>query len=153
MLQPLRMSPGDSSLLFRDRFPAIRRRELSRFASRLSKELASSRPFSCLVTGDSEMRQLQRTYRKKNTATDVLSFPSADPQWLGDLAISYDRARAQARGHGHTIQDEVSILMLHGVLHLLGMDHERDSGEMAARERSLRRKFGLPTGLIERSAA
>jgi probable rRNA maturation factor len=150
---PPRMSPGDSSLLYRRRCPAIRRRELSRFAARLSRELAGGRPFSCLLTGDGEMRRLQRAYRKKNAVTDVLSFPAAAPHWLGDLAISYDRARAQARARGHTIQEEVSILMLHGVLHLLGMDHERDAGEMAARERRLRRKFGLPEGLIERSAA
>lgn len=99
------------------------------------------------------MRRLQRVYRNKSGSTDVLSFPSSDPRWLGDLAISYDRAREQAREYGHTIHAEVSILILHGVLHLMGMDHERDSGEMAARERRLRRKFALPEGLIERSAA
>lgn len=126
---------------------------MNAFAARLSAELGGGRPFSCLLTGDGEMRRLQRVYRRKGGTTDVLSFPSADPTSLGDLAISYDRARAQAREHGHTVQEEVSILMLHGVLHLLGMDHERDSGEMAAREKRLRRKFGLPEGLIERSAA
>lgn len=126
---------------------------MSRFAARLSRQLAGGRPFSCLLTGDGGMSKLQREYSKKQTTTDVLSFPSQTPGWLGDLAISYDRARAQAREHGHTIQTEVSILMLHGVLHLLGMDHERDSGEMAEREKQLRKKFGLPGGLIERSAA
>lgn len=147
------MSPGESSIVYHLRAPAIRRRELSRFAARLSRELAGGRPFSCLLTGDAEMAKLQREFRNKHKTTDVLSFPSQAPGWLGDLAISYDRARAQAREHGHTIQTEVSLLMLHGVLHLLGMDHERDSGEMAARETRLRKKFGLPGGLIERSAA
>jgi probable rRNA maturation factor len=126
---------------------------LQRFAFRLSAELAGGRPFHCLLTDDAEMRRLQRTYLNKRGSTDVLSFPSADSRWLGDLAISYDRARDQARDRGHTVQTEVSILMLHGVLHLLGFDHERDSGEMAARETGLRRRFGLPEGLIERSAA
>lgn len=147
------MSPGESSLVFRVRCPAIRRQDLNRLADRLSAELAGGRPFSCLLTGDAEMRRLQRAYRNKRGSTDVLSFPSASPEWLGDLAISYDRAREQARERGHAIQVETSILMLHGVLHLIGFDHERDSGEMAARERKLRRQFGLPEGLIERNAA
>lgn len=98
------------------------------------------------------MLSLQKRYRGKRQTTDVLSFPAPDGgEWLGDLAISYDRARSQAKEFGHTIHDEVSILMLHGVLHLAGMDHEKDSGEMARHERRLRQRFGLPLGLTERS--
>jgi probable rRNA maturation factor len=146
------MSPGETSVVYRVRAAAIHRAELTRFASRLARSVAERRPFSCLITDDAGMRELQRHHRGKDKTTDVLSFPSADSRWLGDLAISYDRARAQAREHGHTIQTETSILMLHGVLHLIGMDHERDSGEMAARERELRSRFHLPAGLIDRSA-
>jgi probable rRNA maturation factor len=74
------------------------------------------------------------------------------PPYLGDIAISLQRARAQARRWGHSIEDEIRILMLHGVLHLRGMDHDGDSGEMARTETRWRRKLGLPAGLIERVA-
>jgi probable rRNA maturation factor len=80
-----------------------------------------------------------------------LSFPGSG-DYLGDIAISMARARAQARRYGHALEDEIRILMLHGVLHLRGMNHESDSGEMARSELRWRRKFGLPTGLIERAA-
>jgi probable rRNA maturation factor len=72
---------------------------------------------------------------------------------LGDIAISLGRARAQAREFGHTIEQEVQILMLHGVLHLMGHDHETDSGAMARAEKRWRAKLGLPNGLIERVRA
>ena len=70
--------------------------------------------------------------------------------FLGDIAISLGRARAQAREFGHAIEQEVQILMLHGVLHLMGHDHETDSGAMARAEKRWRAKLGLPNGLIER---
>lgn len=69
---------------------------------------------------------------------------------LGDLAISLARARTQAREFGHTTEQEVRVLMLHGVLHLLGMDHESDRGQMARAEKRWRARLGLPNGLIER---
>jgi probable rRNA maturation factor len=72
---------------------------------------------------------------------------------LGGLAISLPRARAQARQFGHEVQDEIRILMLHGLLHLLGMDHENDHGRMARAERRWRARLGLPPGLIERVAS
>ncbi len=91
------------------------------------------------------------SFRGKDYATDVLSFPAGgDDAFLGDIAISLGRARAQAREFGHTIEQEVQILMLHGVLHLMGHDHETDSGAMARAEKRWRAKFGLPNGLIER---
>jgi probable rRNA maturation factor len=83
-------------------------------------------------------------------ATDVLSFPSAIAGTLGDLAISLPRARAQARDFKHTTEIEIRILMLHGVLHLLGYDHETDSGRMARAEKRWRTQLKLPNGLIER---
>jgi len=72
------------------------------------------------------------------------------PGPLGDIAISMARARAQARGFSHSAETEIRILMLHGVLHLLGMDHASDAGAMARAEKRWRRRLGLPCGLIER---
>ena len=88
-------------------------------------------------------------------AADSLSSESSRPQGrpdspLGDIAISIQRARTQAREYHHAPEDEIRILMLHGVLHLLGMDHESDSGQMKRTETRWRRKLGLPAGLIER---
>jgi probable rRNA maturation factor len=142
-------SPEGSSVAFR-RVPAtLRRRAIERFARRLQKEVAGGAPFDTLITGDAELRRLNRDFRKRDYTTDVLSFPLGGPG-LGDLAISLGRARAQAREFGHTIEQEISILMLHGVLHLLGHDHEVDRGRMARLEKRWRAKLGLPTGLIER---
>ena len=142
-------SPEGSTVTFR-RVPAdLRPRAIQSFARKLQREVAKGRPFDCLVTGDAELRRLNRQYRGKDYATDILSFPAAEGH-LGDLAISSARARSQAREFGHTTEDEVRILMLHGLLHLLGHDHETDDGRMARAERRWRRELGLPNGLIER---
>ena len=151
-------SPDGSTVSFR-RVPAtFPRRTVERFARRLQLEVAKGRRFDCLITGDTELRRLNRDFRGKDYATDVLSFPAATGSptieaSLGDLAISLGRARAQAREFGHKIEQEVQILMLHGVLHLLGMDHEQDTGQMARAEKRWRTKLGLPNGLIERVRA
>ena len=147
-------SPEGSSVTFR-RVPAsLRRAAIESFARRLQKEVAKGRPFDAVITGDADLRRLNRNFRGQDYATDVLSFPTP-PQagsgpFLGDIAISLGRARAQAREFGHTIEQEVRILMLHGVLHLLGHDHESDSGAMARAEKRWRAKLDLPAGLIER---
>jgi probable rRNA maturation factor len=96
---------------------------------------------------------LNREYRGKAKATDVLSFPAAEElagSHGGDLAISLDTAKRQAEEHGHTLRDEVRVLLLHGLLHLSGMDHEADRGEMAEREGELRARLRLSSGLIAR---
>ncbi len=109
-----------------------------------------------LLTDDAGIRRLNRRFRGKNKATDVLSFPAAKPSAgpsfgvAGDLAISVETAARQAEAEGHRLSTELRVLMLHGMLHLAGMDHETDKGEMAAREAELRRKLRLPLGLIER---
>jgi probable rRNA maturation factor len=127
-------------------------RKLEKFAAALRDRVTKGRAFHCLITGDAELQRLNRDFLAKDYATDVLSFPSADPgAGLGDLAISLGRARAQAREWNHSLETEVQILMLHGVLHLLGMDHESDSGQMRRAETRWRKAFGLPTGLIERA--
>jgi probable rRNA maturation factor len=147
-------SPEGSSVRFR-RVPAsLRRAPISRFARALQKEVAKGRAFDALITGDAELRRLNRDFRGQDYPTDVLSFPATPPPassaFLGDIAISLGRARAQARQFGHPIEQEIQILMLHGVLHLCGHDHEIDSGSMARAEKRWRAKLGLPTGLIER---
>jgi probable rRNA maturation factor len=134
------------------RTPALLKRSVvESFAETLRGRVARGREFHCLITGDTELRAMNRNYRGKDYATDVLSFPGAEP-YLGDIAISLGRARAQARRYGHALEDEIRILMLHGLLHLKGMDHETDSGQMARTEARWRRKLGLPGGLIERAA-
>jgi probable rRNA maturation factor len=124
---------------------------LARFARDINRRVLGSRGFCCLIADDAELCRLNRDFRRKDAATDVLSFPSSDPQGsLGDLAISLDRAASQAAEHGHGVGDEIRILMLHGALHLAGMDHDRDRGQMARAETRWRKAFGLPSGLIER---
>lgn len=121
------------------------------------------------VVTDARVRALNRDYRQKNQNTDVLSFPAEGPakagrygrvvgpgfsrasQVLGDVVIAVGVARRQAREAGHTLQTELRILALHGLLHLLGYDHEQDGGRMARLERRLRHKGGLREGLIERA--
>jgi probable rRNA maturation factor len=100
---------------------------------------------------DARVRALNRRYRKKNTSTDVLSFPADEPGTLGDVIIAVGVARRQAATARHPLGTELRVLALHGLLHLLGYDHERDNGEMARLERRLRRKGGLREGLIERA--
>jgi len=155
--------PDPASPIVFARTPSrLRRTPLHRFAQRLVAEVTGGRTFTCLLTGDDEVRALNHTWRKKDEPTDVLSFPAAPlpaalaallpDAPLGELAISCQRARLQARENGHTLEEEIAILMLHGVLHLMGMDHETDHGRMRRAETRWRRVLGLPAGLIERSA-
>jgi probable rRNA maturation factor len=121
------------------------------------------------VVNDARVRALNRQYRGKDYATDVLSFPAATHEarrqgsanddgrrttpghpHLGDIVIARGVASRQAKAAGHHERTELRVLALHGLLHLLGYDHEIDDGEMARVERRLRRKGGLPEGLIER---
>ena len=148
------MPSEQTSLLFRVPTPGIQRRALRSFAKRLETEVAAGRPFCCLITSDEELLRLNREFRKQDHATDVLSFPSLDGDAsLGELAISFPRAGQQALEYGVPLEQELEILMLHGVLHLLGMDHETDQGRMARAESKWRATLGLPSGLIERARA
>ena len=126
-----------------------------------------------VLVSDPRMRALNRTYRGKDYATDVLSFPQLAPSpkpripssrrapspqplaptgFLGDIVIARGVAKRQARAAGHPELDELRLLALHGLLHLLGYDHERDNGRMRRVERRLRRTGGLRQGLIERAS-
>ena len=102
------------------------------------------------IVPDARVRALNHEYRRTDTPTDVLSFPSEERGYLGDVVIAAGVARRQARAAGHSLQTELRVLALHGLLHLLGYDHERDDGQMARVERRLRRQGGLVEGLIER---
>jgi probable rRNA maturation factor len=102
------------------------------------------------VVPDVLVRRLNSRYRHKDAATDVLSFPADEPGELGDVVIALGVARRQAADAGHSLTAEFRVLALHGLLHLLGYDHERDAGQMRRLERRLRRAGGLREGLIER---
>ncbi len=126
---------------------------LARFAKRAREAVGLRGEVAVLLTTDAVLRRLNRAYRGKDKATDVLSFPTPEEiaaEHAGDLAVSLQTAGRQAREHGHDLDAEVRVLLLHGLLHLSGMDHEVDRGEMAAREAELRERLKLPVGLIAR---
>jgi probable rRNA maturation factor len=164
------MSSQQSTLLFQVATPGVSRRDLRAFLKRLETEVADGRAFCCLITADTELQRLNREFRKRDYPTDVLSFPvqkhplpdgrgsvaSASFRCIapsGEIAISYHAARRQSAEFGHAVNQEIKILMLHGLLHLLGMDHETDHGQMRTAERKWRARLGLPAGLIERVSA
>ena len=126
---------------------------LAKFVARASRAIKLEGTVNVLVTGSSELRSLNRRFRDKDQSTDVLSFPPG-PCFVnglaGDIAISADIAKANARRLGHSAAQEIKVLALHGLLHLVGYDHESDQGVMAGKERQLRRSLGVPLGLIER---
>jgi probable rRNA maturation factor len=137
---------------------ALSKSGLTRFLNRARLAVGLVGEVDVLLADDATLKRLNRTYRGKNKATDVLSFPAAynefagDDQTAGDLAISLETAARQAATYGHSLRDEVRILLLHGLLHLHGLDHEADQGQMATRETELRRELRLPVSLIERTA-
>jgi probable rRNA maturation factor len=135
---------------------------LARFLNRARAAAGVPGEVHILLAGDRTLRRLNRTFRHKDRPTDVLSFPAGAstvffgepnaPELSGDLAISLDTAARQAARLGHSLRDELRILILHGLLHLAGLDHETDSGEMAAREAELRVQLRLAPTLIARAA-
>ena len=150
------MSPGGSTVLFKDlpakfRLTAPEKRLLNNFSRRLAEDVAGGLPFTCLITNDRELQRLNNQFLRHDYPTDVLSFPSGMPGHLGELAISVERADAQASSFGHSRVDEIRVLMLHGLLHLAGMDHETDRGAMSRAENKWRAHFDLPVALIVRA--
>ena len=128
---------------------------LARFVTRASRAARLHGAVNVLLTGNSELRALNSRFRGKDRPTDVLSFPPVlglGNAFTGDVAISAEMAAHNARLLGHSAAEEVEILVLHGLLHLAGYDHERDHGEMARTEERLRRALHLPPGLIDRSS-
>ena len=134
---------------------------LARFVTRARRGAGLRGTVNVLVTSSIAVRALNRRFRRKDKATDVLSFPAESPRkaqqtrpsLAGDVAISADIAAKNAARLGHSPSVEIKVLTLHGILHLAGFDHERDNGEMARKEARLRAELGLPAALIERTQA
>jgi probable rRNA maturation factor len=158
---------GFSSVGFLSRMPVslqiqTRRRALSshaddilRFARRARLAVGIKGTVSILVSSNECMQAMNRHFRHKDKPTDVLSFPASDHVrglHAGDIAISGDIAVANAHALGHSASSEVKILVLHGMLHLAGFDHETDTGAMATLEHKLRAALRLPGSLAERAA-
>lgn len=119
----------------------------------------STKEVELIITDDATMQELNAEYRGKDSTTDVLSFPMEAPFTeesifgipLGSIIIAESFVKEKAAEFGHSIQDELSLLFIHGMLHLLGFDHECDDGEMRMREKELIEQFNLPKSLIVRT--
>lgn len=131
--------------------PGVSQQGLGRFVACVARAVRLEGEVTILVSGDRQMRVLNRRFRKRDRATDVLSFPTDGKGLAGDVAVSADIARYNAKRLGHTLPEELKILILHGMLHLAGYDHETDEGRMARREERLRRRFRLPSSLTGRT--
>lgn len=136
-------------------FKTLGKAALARFLKRAQRLAELTGEVNLLLADDSRIQELNKTFRGKNKPTDVLSFPAAENAegLAGDLAISVETAARQAAEHGHSLDEELRILTLHGLLHLAGYDHEADRGEMRGLETELRAKLKLSTGLIERAVS
>jgi probable rRNA maturation factor len=141
-------------VIFQKRVADLTGLALDRFVARARRAARLKGIVNVLVTSSAEMKSLNRRFRGNDRATDVLSFPAepdAQERFAGEIAISAEIAAQNARSLGHSPAEEVKILVLHGVLHLRGYDHECDNGQMARREKQLRAQLRLPLGLIERA--
>jgi probable rRNA maturation factor len=141
-------------VIFQKRVAGLNELSLDRFLARARRAIGLKGTVNVLVTSGAEMKSLNRRFRGKDKPTDVLSFPSdpeAGGQLAGEIAISSEIAAKNARLLGHPPAEEIKVLVLHGLLHLRGFDHESDDGAMARREQLMRVKLRLPAGLIERS--
>lgn len=155
-----------AELLVRYRGQRANWKSFRAFLTRLAKEIASA-PFTVAIVSDRAIRELNRSFRHKDYPTDVLSFPTGPTgptgkrsrrrgipgeaqAGLGDIFISAPTAARSARENGWKLDDELRTLALHGVLHLLGLDHENDGGQMARAERLWGRRLGLPRTLLAR---
>ena len=144
-------------MILQKRVVGLKDASLSRFVLRARRAVGLQGTVNVLITSSAAMRSLNLRFRGQNKVTDVLSFPS-DPScqgrgkrsFAGEIAISADIAAQNAVRLGHSAALEVKVLALHGILHLSGLDHERDNGEMARKEAKLRRVLMLPSTLIER---
>jgi probable rRNA maturation factor len=141
-------------IIMRTPLPGASQSLLARFLTRAQRAAGVEGSINVMITSSRELRALNRRYRGKDEPTDVLSFPS--PPGIakgsaGDIAISAGIAAQNARHYGHSTSEELKILMLHGILHLAGYDHERDNGRMDRNEQRFRRALSLPDSLIARN--
>ena len=148
-------------VILQKKVAALSRSSLERFVLQARRAAGLRGIANVLVTSSNSVRALNRQFRGKNKATDVLSFPApASPRGshtrklalAGEIAVSAEIAAQNAARLRHSAAQEVKILVLHGILHLAGFDHERDNGKMARKEVELRQALHLPCGLIERTA-
>jgi probable rRNA maturation factor len=139
--------------IMRQTSSGVSRAALERFTARACRAVGLRGEVNVLIAASAELRRLNRRFRGKDKPTDVLSFPAhqESKDIAGDIAISATIARANARRLGHSFENELRVLILHGLLHLAGYDHETDSGAMRRKEERLRTKLGLPAALIARS--
>ncbi len=121
---------------------------IQRFARQAQKLAKVPGEVDILISGNKRLQELNRRFRRKNKPTDVLSFPRPTG---GDIAISANIARQNATLYGHSVAEELKVLILHGMLHLAGHDHESDKGQMARVEARLRTQLKLPASLIDRT--
>ena len=126
---------------------SLKKREIGDFLAQAVAAAELAGTVSVLLTGDEEIRRLNREFRHKDKATDVLSFPAArvgraSSGWRETLRSRWRQRRARRRGVGIRWRLELKVLLLHGVLHLAGWDHETDAGEMARKEEALRKETG-----------
>jgi len=159
---PSRSFYGVCVVIVEKRIEGVSAATLGRFAGRAQRAAGLRGRVSILVTSSAELRRLNRRYRRKDKATDVLTFPAdgvrasrPHPHVAGDIAISAEVAARNARRFGHSAAAEVKILILHGLLHLAGLDHDHpsDRGRMSRTEEALRHTLGLPASLIQRSSS
>lgn len=116
----------------------------STFAEKALDAIGKSESSATIAfVSDKRIRELNQQFRGVDKATDVLSFPADEKANLGDIAVSVDTAAVQAKDNGLTLEGEIAQLILHGLLHLCGYDHETDNGEMNRLELRLRRKLGI----------
>ena len=117
-------------------------------------ETLTDKEFELIVVHNDEIQELNKEYRKKDSATDVLSFPLEESPFmpLGSIVISVDFVNEKAKEFDHSTNDEFTLLFIHGLLHLLGFDHEVDEGEHRTKEEELIKEFNLPNSLIVRNS-
>lgn len=117
------------------------------------KESLTDKEIELILMDNDAIAEVNAQFRGKEMPTDVLSFPLEDMPYtpLGTIIISIDKAKEKAAELGHSTEDELKLLFIHGLLHLLGYDHEEDAGEMRAKEKMMIEAFGLPKSLILRS--
>ncbi|BCD62139.1 probable rRNA maturation factor [Nitratiruptor sp. YY08-26] len=116
-------------------------------------DLLTDKDIELLIVDNEEIRKLNKLYRSIDKPTDVLSFPlqNAPMTPLGSIVISIEKAQEAAKKFGHTLDEEIALLFTHGLLHLLGYDHETDSGQMRKKEQEIIEHFNLPKSLIVRT--
>jgi probable rRNA maturation factor len=135
-------------VIFETAVKGVSAAQLQRFVRRAQTLAKISGEVDVLISDNQRLRELNRRFRRKNKPTDVLSFPRPTG---GDIAISADIAGENAARYGHATVEELKVLVLHGMLHLAGYDHESDNGRMARAETRLRARLKLPASLIDRT--